>query len=738
MPIAEVVLDTSLEKALDYLVPDEMGSLQVGMRVEVPLRGRSALGTILALKEKSAFATLKPLIRTLGEDTYLGEGLFDLAQWMSKYYCAPLSKILKIFLPPSVRKEDQKHKKQMFVRPLLSKKEMKTLCETIRAKHPAQAMVLDYLLMHTKGALLTELIEQAKVTRSPIQTLCKKGVLKQEEIQIDRSPIFSHEFFPTKPKTLNPEQKNAFEAIVATASTFAPHLLYGITGSGKTEVYLQVIEKILARGQSIIYLVPEIALTSQTIERFKGRFQDQTIAILHHRLNSGERFDAWHKIRSGKAKIIIGARSAIFSPAKDLGLIIVDEEHESSFKQTEETPKYHARDVAVVRAKIASCPVILGTATPSLESYTNAKKGKYQLHLLSSRPDQALLPEVTIVDMKEEFAKAKGFTLFSDKLLEGIKQRYSKGEQTLLFLNRRGYHTSAQCSACSHVENCPNCEITLTYHRSQAALACHLCDFRKPTPRSCPSCHADGPLKFKGAGTEMVERSLHALFPDIRTLRLDADTTKHKGSHEKIFKQFKAGKADILIGTQMIAKGLHFPMVTLVGVLGLDGSLSIPDFRASETVFQLLTQVAGRSGRSELKGEVLIQTHLPKHSTILHAARQDFESFYAEEIETRDLFSFPPFSHLVKFSFAAESALSCEKTALEFRQLLITQMSKEVEIMPVIPCGYAKINGKYRFQFLIKTKKLPNILPTIQRMRGQYHSREVRFSIDVNPLTTFF
>ncbi|MDN3506734.1 MAG: primosomal protein N' [Simkaniaceae bacterium] len=736
MPIAEVVLDTTLEKTLDYSIPKELGTLRVGMRVEVPLRGRSAKGTILALKEKSAFQTLKPLLRALGEEAYLGEDLFALAQWMSKYYTAPLSKVLKVFLPPSVRDEDQKHKTQSFVRPLKSKGEMKTLCESLRGKFPAQAKVLDYFLMHPKGALLTELLEHA--SKSPIQTLCKKGVLKQEEVQIDRSPIFAHEFFPTKPKTLNAEQKQAFDAIVESAGQFAPHLLFGITGSGKTEVYLQVIEKTLAKDQSIIYLVPEIALTSQTIERFKGRFGGQNIAILHHRLSSGERFDTWHKIRSGTAKIIIGARSAIFCPAKNLGLIIVDEEHESSFKQTEETPKYHARDVAVMRAKLSSCPVILGTATPSLESYTNAKNGRYKLHCLSSRPDKALLPEVTIVDMKAEFDKAKGFTLFSDKLLEGIKQRYTKGEQILLFLNRRGYHTSAQCPACSHVENCPNCEITLTYHRSQGTLACHLCDFRKPTPRNCPSCHKDGPLKFKGAGTEMVERSLHAIFPDIRTLRLDADTTKHKGSHERIFKQFRAGKADILIGTQMIAKGLHFPLVTLVGVLGLDGSLSIPDFRASENVFQLLTQVAGRSGRSELKGEVLIQTHLPKHSIILHAANQDFSSFYEEEIEVRNLFSFPPFSHLVKFSFASENVHNCEKTAIQFREDLIKQMPEEVELMPVIPCGYAKINGKYRFQFLIKSKKLQKILPTIQRMRGQYNHKGVRLSIDVDPLTTYF
>ncbi|NGX27425.1 MAG: hypothetical protein K940chlam6_01361, partial [Chlamydiae bacterium] len=633
----------------------------------------------------------------------------------------------------------QKHKIQAFVKPIVSKNVMRKNCEELRNSHPAQANVLDLLLVSPKGVFLSEILEKTGASQSPIKTLCKKQILKMEEVRVDRSPVFAHEFFPTKPKTLSEEQQKAFDAIVATAGKFQPHLLFGVTGSGKTEVYLQAIAHILKQGMGILYLVPEIALTAQTIERFKGRFGGEQIAVLHYRLSDGERFDAWHKIRKGEAKIVIGARSAIFSPVCNLGLIIVDEEHESSFKQSEEAPKYHARDVAVMRAKLSSCPVVLGTATPSIESYTNALHSKYQLHRLSMRADNAYLPKVTIVDMKQEFERAKGFTLFSEKLLKGIKERYAKGEQILLFLNRRGYHTTAICSACSHVEKCPHCDLTLTYHRKEATLSCHLCSCRKPIPKSCPSCNADGPLKFKGAGTEMVERTLHALFPDIRTLRLDADTTRHKGSHERIFKQFRSGKADILIGTQMIAKGLHFPMVTLVGVLGLDGSLNIPDFRASENVFQLLTQVAGRSGRGELIGEVLIQTHLPKHNTILHAASGDFENFYAEEIETREMFGFPPFTHLVKFSFSGEKAVECEKAAKGFQSQLIASLPKDVEIHPVVPCGYAKIKGKFRFQCLIKTKRVQKILPTLQRLRSQFGKKgNIRLTIDVDPLTTFF
>ncbi len=737
--IAEVILDDALEKSLDYAIPAEWNELTVGMRVEVPLRGRSAKGTVMALKEKSAFKNIKPLIRIASSQPVVSIELFKLALWISKYYCCPIGRVLKTILPPTIRDENKTHKMQLYVKPLLSQEKLKELCLSLRGKSSSQAKVIDLLLEKPKGLFLSEILERAAVSQSPVNTLAKKGVLQAQEVQVDRSPVFAHEFFPTKPKCLGKEQQIAYDAIVKTLGTFQPHLIHGITGSGKTEVYLQAIQETLNRGESIIYLVPEISLTSQTIERFKGRFGGEQIAILHHRLSDGERFDAWHRIRDGSAKIIIGARSAIFSPASRLGLIIVDEEHEATYKQSDESPKYHARDIAVVRAKLSSCPVILGSATPSLESYHNAQTGKYQLHTLLSRADRATMANVHIIDMKREFVKAKGYTLFSEPLIDGIRKRFEKGEQTLLFLNRRGYHTSAMCPSCSHVETCPHCDLSLTFHKGEAVLACHLCDFRKSSPRQCPGCGKDDSLKYKGVGTEMVEKSLHALLPDIRTLRLDADTTKHKGSHERLFKQFRSGKADVLIGTQMIAKGLHFPSISLVGVIGLDGSLSIPDFRASETVFQLLTQVAGRSGRGDIQGEVILQTHLPDHPIILHAANQDYPSFYAEEIEVRKIFSFPPFSHLVKCSFSGSDAHKCEKGAGAFRQTLIQTLPKGVEIHPVVPCGYAKIKNNYRFQCLIKTERLQTILGPLQMLRTQFGvGKGVRLSIDVDPLTTYF
>jgi primosomal protein N' (replication factor Y) len=412
-------------------------------------------------------------------------------------------------------------------------------------------------------------------------------------------------------------------------------------------------------------------------------------------------------------------------------LIIVDEEHEPSYKQSEEAPCYHARDVTVVRGKLSHATVILGSATPSLESYTNALNGKYTLSRLTERPGNAFLPKVTIVDMR-----GKKFNLFSDSLLQEIEKRLKVGEQSLLFLNRRGFHTAQSCQQCGHTVQCPHCSLSLTFHKGENTLACHLCNYElTPPPRSCPECHNPESLKYKGAGTEQVERALHAIFPEIRTLRLDGDTTRHKGSHEKFFKQFRSGKADVLIGTQMVAKGLHFPSVTLVGVLNADASLQIPDFRASEHVFQLLTQVAGRSGRGALPGEVLIQTYLPDNSTIRHAAAQDYETFYREEVEARKLFQYPPFSHLIKFCFSGLSLSETQAHAEQVRSFLIRHLPAAFELLPVTPCGYAKVKDHFRFQFLVKGDHphiVTALLPQIPK-----HSK-VRMTLDVDPLSTFF
>lgn len=732
--IVEVLLDDALDRSLDYRIPEQLvGKVQSGMRVKVPVKNTQRQGTIVALKNSSPFKKLLEIAEI--ETANVSDELFRLAQWIAYYYAAPLRKVLKTLLPPSVRGK-AKHREQLMIKSALSVNQLASHCEELRRSHPSQALVIDMMLKSPSGIFLSRLLET--VTKSPIDTLIKKKILISQKVQIDRSVLLDEDYFPTKPKKLSDEQEETLKKIKDSLSDnrFEVRLIHGVTGSGKTEIYLQAIEHALQLKKGVIFLVPEIALTSQMIERLKSRFQEK-IAILHHRLSQGERHDAWHNLKNGKTMIAIGARSAIFSPVANLGLIIVDEEHEPSYKQTDETPAYHARDVAVMRGKFTQSTVILGSATPSIESYYNAKKGKYQLSLLKKRADNAAMPEVTIVDMKQEFAKNKGFTLFSDALLKAIKQRVLIGEQVILFLNRRGYHTSQMCMSCTHVLQCPHCDVNLTFHLGDNVLACHLCDYRlSPPPKECPKCKAEGSMKFKGAGTEMVERALHAVFPDVRTLRLDADTTRHKGSHELLFKQFRAGKADVLIGTQMIAKGLHFPSVTLVGVLNADGSLQIPDFRASETVFQLLIQVAGRSGRGALSGEVIIQTHLTDHSVFTLAKEQDYEKFYTQEVGMRELFHYPPFTHLVKFTCIGKEETQVQKCTSLWRDYLVRELPGTFEILPVVPCGHAKVKDDFRFQFLIKAEKIGQLLTLLQATPPT--DKEVRFFIDVDPLSTFF
>ncbi len=733
---ASVLLDVAIEKALDYGIPDTL-EVKRGMQVQVPLRGRLRSGYVVEIKEKSSFSKTLPIHSILSEEELLNEELFELAIWMSKYYCTSLQQVLQRILPASVRK-NVSHKQQYKVTRLLSKEKLRALCLELRESHALQAMVLDVVLMEEKGILLTELLEKTGTSRSPVQTLVNKGALHLEQVRVDRSPLTGQEYFKTEAKPLHEEQAEALEKICKTLEEkrFETHLLFGITGSGKTEVYLQAIDRALKLNLGTIMLVPEISLTAQTIERFRSRFDD-SIAILHHRLSDGERYDEWHRIRRGEAKIVIGARSALFSPVKNLGLIIVDEEHDNAYKQNEKQPCYHARDVAVVRGRMSKAAVILGTATPSLESYYNTQMGKYTLSKLNSRATNARLPKVEIVDMRREFEKAGGYTTFSEPLIKGIKKRLELGEQTILFLNRRGYHTSLFCQECGHIFTCPHCDLALTFHRGEALLACHLCDHRlNPVPRVCTSCNAPETLKYKGIGTEQVERALHALFPEARTLRVDGDTTRHKGSHERFFRAFSTGKADILIGTQMVTKGLHFPAVTLVAVLNGDGSLHIPDFRASENVFQLITQVAGRSGRGDLQGEVIIQTQMPENLTIQQSAKQDFEMFYQTEIATREMFSFPPFSRLVKLTFSGADSALTEQSANQVRDVLIKGLGKEYLIHPIVACGHAKIKDQFRFQCLIRGMHVHPITTVIQQLSGV--PRQIKMHVDIDPLSTFF
>ncbi len=738
---AVVVLDQAIDILLDYSIPENLlGKVQIGSRVVVPLRTTTGKGTVWQLKESSSFTAseIKPLLTLAIEDSVITKDLILLAEWMSQYYATSLYKVLKILLPKHI-KQHAKDQTELIVISLISSEELISQQKKLQARSPGQALILSLLAEQGGSYTLSALLKKTKTSRSPIDTLVKQNILTLQAAPKTRTEEFEADYFLSPAKNLSTEQKEALEKICQGLhrQIFAPHLLHGVTGSGKTEIYLQAIALALSLDKGIIFLVPEIALATQTIERLKGRFQER-IAVLHHRLSDREKKESWNDIHKRKARIIVGARSAIFCPIPKLGLIIIDEEQEQAYKQSGESPYYHARDVAVMRAKLCEAVVILGSATPSLETYQNAKLGKYFLSELHNRPDSATLPKVSIVDMKIESAKQKRSAIFSDVLLSAIKKRLAIGEQSLILLNRRGYHTSQLCLQCSYVSKCPHCETALTLHLEKNRLSCHLCGYDILPPKECPSCHNSTSLQFRGFGTEMVEKALYAIFPECRILRMDADTTTKQGSHEAIFKKFRSGKADILVGTQMIAKGLHFPLVTLVGVLNADATLNIPDFRSSESLFQLITQVAGRAGRSDLPGEVFIQTYIPLQSTLQHAAKQDYLSFFQEESEMRQLFLYPPFIHFIKIFVSGTKEEKTKTIAEEARKYLINKLPASFIFLPVIPSGHAKVEDRYRFQFLIKTTKILSASPVLLALQSQFRQTDIRLSIDIDPSSTFF
>jgi len=514
-----------------------------------------------------------------------------------------------------------------------------------------------------------------------------------------------------------------------------------VTGSGKTEIYLQAIAHALQKGRNAIVLVPEISLTPQTVERFKARFSsgpNQTlVAVLHSHLSAGERHDEWQKIRQNRARIVIGARSAIFAPVENLGLIIVDEEHEHSYKQ-EESPRYNARDMAVMRGQLEKAVVVLGSATPSLESYYNALNGKYQLLDMPTRVDDKKMPLVRVVDMRSEARKEKGIPIFSRILLDRIQLRLDASEQTILFLNRRGYASSLQCPKCGYVAGCPNCSISLTYHRKLEKLICHICGHNAVAPKYCPEPNCRNPaIRFAGVGTEKVEETLRKLFPRARISRMDSDTLKRKEDYRRVLGDFRTGKIDILVGTQMIAKGLHFPNVTLVGIIFADLALHIPDFRAGERTFQLLTQVSGRAGRGDVEGEVVVQAYTPFHPAIQYARRHDFLGFYEQEIEFRQQLQYPPYTRIALITFKGRNE---EKVALCAEQIKI-ELEKELpqvtehSLAGPAPAPLLKAESYFRYQIMLRAKQMPKLSRYLSLMEQKLKMPEdVSMVIEIDPL----
>tara|TARA_B100001057_G_scaffold246542_2_gene246852 strand:+ start:873 stop:3089 length:2217 start_codon:yes stop_codon:yes gene_type:complete len=702
MPLAaSVLIDGPSELVFDYAIPDHLEVLP-GCRVRIPLRNRDATGTVLRIEEapQSEF-DLRFLTGLVDPEPLITPALLKLAEWITSYYGTPLEQVIRSIIPASIRGEKTSakiRKAAILVNPP-TETELAKLAKRAKRQH----QIINLLSIADKPVPITEL-GGASISSS-IKTLAEKGWVKVINLEVRRDPDANETFLPTDPLTLNDEQHEVFETISKSLHSEKPKpiLLHGITGSGKTEVYLQATRTALDLGKNVIILVPEISLAPQTVQRFKARFHDLTdqIAVLHSHLSQGERFDEWHRIRAGKARIVIGARSAIFAPVKDPGLIIVDEEHEPAYKQ-ENPPKYHARDLAVVRCNLEKCTVVLGSATPSLETFQNTQLKKYQMVKMTERADGASLPLTRVVDMRIEAKKHKSRdAIISDILRSSVEKRIEANEQVIIFLNRRGFARSLQCPPCGHVIECNHCAIPLTYHRGDERLVCHICGFQSIVPRLCPNCQ-DPAIRFQGYGTEKAEIILRKVFPSAKIARLDTDTTRRKNTLRDTLRDFRAKKINILLGTQMIAKGLDFPNVTLVGVLNADLSLYAPDFRAGERTFQLLTQVAGRAGRGKMAGEVIIQTSTPHNPSIQFARHHDFNGFVAQELNVRQQFQYPPFTHLALLLARSSHERRAEFTLQTLHRKLAKDLPDQVILGDPIPSPLTKSHSQFRFQLLMR------------------------------------
>ncbi|HLH52030.1 MAG TPA: primosomal protein N' [Verrucomicrobiae bacterium] len=750
--IARVTLELALRKDFDYLVPAELVDLvDVGTRVQVPLGSRKVLGCVTAVAEESSQTRLKPILKVIGATTLVTAKVLKLARWIGDYYCCAPETALKSVLPEAVRHEQAGWRERLFVRALAT--------SGATPKLPKRQQQVLQIIQERQEMPMTELLDLAQTTAATVRRLEDQGLVRVSAEISERDPYAGEQILPTQPLPLNGAQTSALAAVLEAinsagketepnglASPAQPggsrtFLLHGVTGSGKTEVYLQAIAHALNRGQGAIVLVPEISLTPQTVERFKARFSSgscrTSVAVLHSHLSSGERHDEWHKIRQGRARIAIGARSAIFAPIDPLGLIIVDEEHEHTYKQ-EEAPRYHARDVAIMRGRMEGATVLLGSATPSLESYYNCQTGKYRLLELPERADDKKMPVVRVVDMRETMRRGKSIPIFSPQLKEGIAQRLERGEQVILFLNRRGYSSSLQCPRCGYVAGCPDCSVALTYHRHEQQLCCHICGHTEAVPSVCPSEGCRNPeIRYAGLGTQRVEETLRKLFPQARVVRMDSDALKRKEDYRRILGDFRTGKIDVLLGTQMIAKGLHFPNVTLVGIIYADLALHQADFRAGERTFQLLTQVAGRAGRGDIEGEVFVQAFTPFHPAIQFARRHDFKGFYEAELEFRQQLKYPPVSRVALLTLKGRNEEKVKFSADHVRRELEKSLGefKELVLAGPAPAPLVRAETFYRYQLMLRSPRMTALSRKLSEIsQAQVLPDEVTLAIDIDPV----
>ena len=799
--VAEVIVDVStyhVDRPFDYAIPQEWREMiEPGCRVKVPFGPRNVLGFIVGLKNDTEVPEdkIKPIAQILDIEPVLTEEMLRMAKWLKTETICYEIDALQAMLPSALRAKYEKivvlqvevAKLPLDIQALFGKrqkvnfkefekvgllpklkeliangyvkmenvvKQQGNIKEVRMVEITNDPLVLEQALAAaTRAAKQRQLIvwmqahlgeilaphtlyEETGASATVLQAVIEKGAARFVQEEVYRDP-FTKEVPRSQSLQLTQEQAVALQSIeksmdAAEAKTF---LLRGVTGSGKTEVYLQAIQKVLDEGKEAIMLVPEISLTPQMTERFRSRF-GELVAVMHSGLSVGEKYDEWRKIQQGKVSVVVGARSAIFAPFTNIGLIILDEEHESTYKQ-EDSPRYHARDVAIWRSQFYQCPVILGSATPALESFARAKKGVYTLLSLKQRAMHQALPSVYVADMREELQKGNR-SMFSEKLIEGIRLRLERREQMVLFLNRRGYSSFVLCRDCGTVVQCPNCDISLTYHRTQEKLKCHYCGYEEHVPQLCPQCQSEH-IRYFGTGTQKVEEEIYKLFPEARVLRMDVDTTKHKGAHEEILQAFGEGKADILLGTQMIAKGLDFPNITLVGVLSADTSLHLPDYRAAERTFQLLTQVSGRAGRHDKPGEVVIQTYTPEHYAIELSKMQDYEPFYEREMFLRRRSGYPPYYYVALIQVSHEDVMMAAEYAGRAADWLRANLSEKVAIIGPTTASISRLQNRYRYQCLIKYKIEPNLIPVLQRLLAMYRADWIKqgilLTVDLDPST---
>ena len=734
--IAEIVINRSakrLNRTFDYSVPKELEKLvSIGSTVLVPFGKSSNLeeGYVVGIKNSSGYE-VKDIVEIKHN---LSIKQMQLAKWMSKRYFCNLSDCIKQMLTPGTKNKNiEKNVQDKKINVVYLKKEVDDEIEKLKSEK--QKKILQFLKTN-EGCTIPEIEMFTGCSRAIVKTLEKNGYVKILEKKVERNPILNKNINKTEKLKLTDEQQNAYDEIskCINQQQYERFLLYGVTGSGKTEVYLQLIEKTLKHNKTAIVLVPEISLTPQMINRFISRFNQEEIAVLHSKLSVGERYDEWNKIKEGKAKIIIGARSAVFAPTENIGIIIIDEEHDSSYK-SEAVPKYDTKEIAKKIAQENKCPLVLGSATPDLVTYYKAQKGRIKLLELTQRANNSKLPKVEVIDLKMELASGNR-SMLSNALQQAIEENLEEKRQTILFLNRRGYSTFIMCRECGYTVKCKNCDISMTYHKTENKLKCHYCGHEEKVVTICPECHSTK-IRYFGTGTQKLEAEINKMFPQASTIRMDVDTVTKKNSHEEILDNFKNKNIDILIGTQMIVKGHHFPNVTLVGVIAADSSLNIDDYRANERTFQLLTQVAGRAGRERLDGKVIIQTYNPENFSIVCAQKQNYEMFYNTEIALRKQLKYPPFCDIILIGFNSLS----EKEIIELSNRVYNYLKNNLDrqafiIFKPMPSPIDKIQNRFRWRIIIKgniTEEVNTLINKCLQSVYEANYKDTRVTVDVNP-----